>query len=43
VQWGKHNFEVDVFSGENQGLIIAEIELSAADEVLKNPIGWAMK
>ncbi|HOZ73764.1 MAG TPA: CYTH domain-containing protein [Flavobacterium sp.] len=37
VQWGKHNFEVDVFSGENQGLIIAEIELSAADEVFEKP------
>lgn len=37
VQLGKHVFEVDVFSGENKGLIIAEIELSAADEVFEKP------
>jgi CYTH domain-containing protein len=37
VQSGKHVFEVDVFSGENEGLIIAEIELSAPDEVFENP------
>lgn len=37
VLLGKHTFEVDVFSGENEGLIIAEIELSAADEVFENP------
>lgn len=37
VQLGKHVFEVDVFSGENEGLIIAEIELSAADEVFEKP------
>lgn len=37
VLLGKHTFEVDVFSGENEGLIIAEIELSAADEVFEKP------
>jgi len=37
VKSGKHIFEVDVFSGENDGLIIAEIELSAEDEVFEKP------
>jgi CYTH domain-containing protein len=32
-----HLFEVDVFSGKLQGLVIAEVELSAADEQLALP------
>ena len=32
-----HFFEVDVFSGKLQGLVIAEVELSAADEQLDLP------
>jgi CYTH domain-containing protein len=32
-----HTFEVDVFSGDNQGLIIAEVELSTADEDFPKP------
>lgn len=32
-----HLFEVDVFSGKLQGLVIAEVELSAADEQLDLP------
>jgi len=36
VPAGKHNFEVDVFHGRHEGLIIAEIELEAeAEEFLK--------
>lgn len=36
VPAGRHVFEVDVFSGENEGLIVAEIELtSEADEFAK--------
>lgn len=38
VQVGKHVFEVDVFSGENEGLIIAEIELEDENEVFEKPI-----
>lgn len=38
VNVGKHEYEVDVFSGENQGLIIAEIELSSEDEVFEKPL-----
>ena len=34
---GKHTFEVDVFSGENQGLIIAEVELSSENEFFEKP------
>ena len=34
---GAHTFEVDVFSGDNQGLIVAEVELSAADEDFPKP------
>jgi len=29
IKAGKHHFEVDEFHGENEGLIIAEIELSS--------------
>lgn len=32
VRSGKHVFEVDEFYGENQGLIMAEVELSSEDE-----------
>ena len=38
VKSGKHTFEVDEFYGENQGLIIAEIELESEDEVFEKPI-----
>lgn len=33
----KHIFEVDVFTGLNDGLIIAEIELESEDESFKKP------
>lgn len=32
VRHQEHEWEVDVFEGENQGLILAEIELTAVDE-----------
>lgn len=34
---GDHVFEVDVFEGANVGLIIAEVELAAADEAIARP------
>lgn len=34
---GKHMFEVDVFHDKNEGLIIAEIELSSEDEIFEKP------
>lgn len=37
VKYGKHIFEVDVFSGENEGLIIAEIELTSEEEPFEKP------
>ena len=37
VQIGQHVFEVDVFSGENEGLIMAEIELQSEDEAFEKP------
>ena len=37
VKSGEHTFEVDEFYGENEGLTIAEIELSSEDEEFKKP------
>jgi CYTH domain-containing protein len=37
VKVGKHVFEVDEFHGDNEGLLIAEIELSSEDEIFKKP------
>ena len=34
---GKHTWEVDVFEGENEGLIMAEIELESDDDVVEKP------
>jgi len=34
---GLHTWEIDVFEGENAGLIIAEIELGSEDEVFEAP------
>lgn len=33
----KHIWEIDVFEGENKGLIVAEIELSSEDEEFEEP------
>lgn len=37
VPSGKHIFEVDVFHDKNEGLIIAEIELSSESEQFEKP------
>ena len=42
VPLGNHLFEVDVFSGENQGLVMAEIELKFENEIFDKPI-WLGK
>lgn len=34
---GNHTFEVDVFEGENQGLIVAEVELQDENEAFLKP------
>lgn len=38
VQVGRHTFEVDEFYGENEGLVVAEVELSCADEAFERPV-----
>ena len=42
VQNGEHIYEVDEFLGENEGLIVAEIELSSEDESFSKPV-WLGK
>ncbi|MDZ4263424.1 MAG: CYTH domain-containing protein [Pseudomonadota bacterium] len=42
VDYGNHTWEIDVFEGDNAGLIVAEIELSAEDEPFELP-QWAGK
>lgn len=37
VPHGAHVWEVDVFEGENKGLIVAEIELQSPDEAFECP------
>lgn len=37
VEWGGHTFEVDEFHGDNDGLVVAEVELSAPDESYERP------
>jgi adenylate cyclase len=37
VNDGQHVWEIDVFAGENQGLIVAEIELSEIGEAFNKP------
>ena len=42
VEYAEKIWEVDVFAGRHAGLILAEIELTAADEVVKIP-NWIDK
>lgn len=37
ISIGEHLFEVDEFSGQNEGLVIAEIELSSENEEFSKP------
>ena len=37
VPAGKHTWEVDVFHGDNEGLVLAEIELESEDEPFGRP------
>ena len=37
VPWEGHLWEVDVFQGENAGLVLAEIELGHSDEAFARP------
>ena len=42
VKVGKHTFEVDEFFGDNQGLVVAEIELEQENETFEKP-NWLGK
>ena len=42
VTVGSHHFEVDIFYGDNQGLVIAEVELSDPKQVFEKP-AWLGK
>lgn len=37
VKCGNHTFEVDEFHGDNDGLVVAEVELENADETFERP------
>lgn len=37
VKCGNHTFEVDEFHGDNDGLVVAEVELESADETFERP------
>ena len=37
VRWGTHVFEVDEFYGENDGLVMAEVELGSENEPFTKP------
>ena len=37
VRSGRHTFEVDEFYGENEGLVVAEVELASEDEAFEKP------
>jgi adenylate cyclase len=41
-QYDRHLWEIDVFAGDNAGLVVAEVELSEENEVVKLP-GWVHK
>ena len=42
VKADKHTFEVDEFHGENDGLVVAEVELNDEDEIFQKP-NWLGK
>lgn len=37
VEIGNHTYEIDEFFGDNEGLIVAEIELKSEDETFEKP------
>jgi len=42
IKIGQHIYEVDIFTGDNDGLVIAEIELKSEDESFEKP-SWLGK
>ena len=39
VDHGEHTWEIDLFEGDNAGLVVAEVELESADQPFARP-GW---
>ncbi len=37
VEYARHTFELDVFEGENEGLVTAEVELASEEEAFERP------
>ena len=37
ISYGEHTWELDIFEGDNKGLIVAEIELGSEDESFAKP------
>ena len=37
IPCGEHTWELDIFEGNNEGLVVAEIELSSEDESFEKP------
>ena len=37
MEFGGHTFEVDEFYGDNEGLVMAEVELESEDEAIEKP------
>lgn len=42
IPYGGHTWELDIFEGDNKGLVIAEIELESEDEIFERPV-WVTK
>jgi adenylate cyclase len=42
IQYKKHTWEIDIFHKENDGLIVAEVELESEDEIVELP-EWIVK
>lgn len=40
VRWGDHVWDLDLFAGDNRGLVMAEVELDSEDEPFELP-PWA--
>lgn len=38
VDYAGHTFEVDEFAGQNEGLVVAEVELQSPDEPFEKPV-----
>ena len=38
VTWAGHLWEIDEFFGDNAGLVVAEVELAAEDEIFERPL-----